>query len=109
MTTKRRNFSLVSLPPGEGGLIAIGGYNGNFIDVVECFDCEGATEWRRLAPLPLPLASRGGGRAHFLLNDKATLIVYRFSPTRQAYLEEKRVSVKDTLKQIYYSLEHCST
>ncbi len=56
MTAKRENFSLVSLPPDEGGLIAIGGY----IDVVECLDGEVATEWRRLAPLPLPLASRGG-------------------------------------------------
>ncbi len=61
MTTKRRNFSLVCLPPDEGGLIAIGGYNGNFIDVVECLDGVGATEWRRLAPLPLPLSSTGGG------------------------------------------------
>ncbi len=60
MTAKRAYFSLVSLPPGEGGLIAIGGYNGNFIDVVECLDIEDATEWRRLAPLPLPLFSRGG-------------------------------------------------
>ncbi len=61
MTAKRRNFSLVCLPPDEGGLIAIGGYNGdNYIDVVESLDGEGATEWRRLAPLPLPLQSRGG-------------------------------------------------
>ncbi len=60
MTAKRQNFSLVSLPPDEGGLIAIGGYNGNFIDVVECLNGVGATEWRRLAPLPLPLNSRGG-------------------------------------------------
>ncbi len=60
MTAKRQNFSLVCLPPDEGGLIAIGGYNGNFIDVVECLDIEDATEWRRLAPLPLPLNSRGG-------------------------------------------------
>ncbi len=61
MTAKRGIFSMVCLPPGEGGLIAIGGYNGNFIDVVESLDDEGATEWRRLAPLPLPLASPGGG------------------------------------------------
>ncbi len=61
MTTKRWCFSLLCLPPGEGGLIAIGGYNGsNHIDVVESLDGEGATEWRRLAPLPLPLSSRGG-------------------------------------------------
>ncbi len=61
MTVKWRNFSLVCLPPDEGGLIAIGGYsNDNFIDVVEWLDGEGATEWRRLAPLPLPLNSRGG-------------------------------------------------
>ncbi len=58
MTAKRRNFSLVCLPPDEGGLIAIGGFNGNQIDVVECLDGEGATEWRRLVPLPLPLSSR---------------------------------------------------
>ncbi len=62
MTAKRRNFSLVCLPPNEGGLIALCGYNGdNFIDVVESLDGEGATEWRRLAPLPLPLAYPGGG------------------------------------------------
>ncbi len=61
MTAKRRNFSLLCLPPGEGGLIAIGGNNGNPIDVVECLDGVGATEWRRLAPLPLPLESLGGG------------------------------------------------
>ncbi len=60
MTAKRLNFSLVCLPPDEGGLIAIGGFNGKYIDVVECLGGEGATEWRRLAPLPLPLASPGG-------------------------------------------------
>ncbi len=60
MTTKRAGFSLVCLPPDEGGLIAIGGSNGNYIDVVECLDGDGATEWRRLAPLPLLLNSRGG-------------------------------------------------
>ncbi len=61
MTAKRGYISLVCLPPDEGGLIAIGGYNGsNHIDVVESLDDEGATEWRRLAPLPLPLFSRGG-------------------------------------------------
>ncbi len=68
MTAKRGYFSLVCLPPDEGGLIAIGGcnngdFNGyydNLIDVVECLDGEGATEWRRLAPLPLPLDSLGG-------------------------------------------------
>ncbi len=54
MTAKRQNFSLVCLPPDEGGLIAIGGYNGNYIDVVECLAGEGATEWRRLS-------SPGGG------------------------------------------------
>ncbi len=59
MTAKRGWFSLLCLPPGEGGLIAIGGYNGDFIDIVESLDGEGATEWRRLAPLPLPLSSRG--------------------------------------------------
>ncbi len=60
MTAKRAFFSLVCLPPGEGGLVAIGGYNGNHNDVVECLDGEGAIDWRRLAPLPLPLASPGG-------------------------------------------------
>ncbi len=60
MTAKRRNFILVCLPVEEGGLIAIGGYNDNRIDIVECLGGEGATEWRRLAPLPLPLASRTG-------------------------------------------------
>ncbi len=60
MTANRGYFSLVCLPPGEGGLIAIGGYNGDYIDVVESLDGEGATEWRRLAPLPLPRQSRGG-------------------------------------------------
>ncbi len=58
MTAKRQNFSLVCLPLDEGGLMAIGGYNGKYIDVVECLDGKGATEWRRLAPLPLPLFSR---------------------------------------------------
>ncbi len=53
MTAKRGYISLVCLPPDEGGLIAIGGYNdSNHIDVVESLDDEGATEWRRLAPLP---------------------------------------------------------
>ncbi len=62
MTAKRNNFSLVCLPPDEGGLIALGGYNGdNWLDVVESLDGEGATEWRRRAPLPLPLSSPGGG------------------------------------------------
>ncbi len=60
MTAKRASFSLVCLSPDEGGLIAIGGYNDNYIDVVECLDGEGATEWRLLAPFPLPLNSRGG-------------------------------------------------
>ncbi len=59
MTAKRACFSLICLPPDEGGLIAIGGYNGDRIDVVESLDGEGATEWRRLAPLPLTLASLG--------------------------------------------------
>ncbi len=61
MTAKPGYISLVCLPPDEGGLIAIGGYNGtNRIDVAECFDGEGDTEWRRLAPLPSPLSSCGG-------------------------------------------------
>ncbi len=61
MTAKRGYFSLVCLPPDDGGLIAIGGYNCDYTDVVESLDGEGATEWRRLAPLPLPLDSLGGG------------------------------------------------
>ncbi len=61
----RGHFSLVCLPPDEGGLIAIGGYNGDHIDVVECLDGEGATEWRRLAPLPLPLVASPGGGVYF--------------------------------------------
>ncbi len=62
MTAKRQNFCLVCLPPDEGGLIAIGrNINGDSIDVVECLDGESATEWRRLAPLPLPLDFPGGG------------------------------------------------
>ncbi len=60
MTAKRENFSLVCLPPDEEGLIAKGGYNGDYIDVVECLTGEGATEWWRLAPLPLNLNSCGG-------------------------------------------------
>ncbi len=61
MTAKRAGLSLVCLPPGEGGLIAIGGFsNGKYIGYVECLAGEGATEWRRLAPLPLPLDSSGG-------------------------------------------------
>ncbi len=58
MTTPRQAFSLVCLPPDEGGLIAIGGFNGDQIDVVECLIGGGATQWRRLAPLPFPCASR---------------------------------------------------
>ncbi len=60
MKTKRMDFSLVCLSPDEGGLIAIGGNNGDYIDVVESLSDVGAMEWRQLAPLPLPLASRGG-------------------------------------------------
>ncbi len=61
MTTARQDITLVCLPPDEGGLIAIGGYNcDNCLDVVESLDGEGATKWRRLAPLPLPLTSLGG-------------------------------------------------
>ncbi len=61
MTARRSDFILICLPPDEGGLIAIGGYNGDRNDVVECPDGEDSTEWRRLAPLPLPLSSPGGG------------------------------------------------
>ncbi len=60
MTAKRADFSLVCLPPDDGGLIAIGGYNGDYIDVVESLDGEGATKWRRLASLPLPQRYSGG-------------------------------------------------
>ncbi len=61
MTVKRGYFSLVCLPPDDGGLIAIGGYNnGNQINAVECLGGEDATEWRQLAPLPFPVQSRGG-------------------------------------------------
>ncbi len=60
MTAKRQNFSLVCLPHNDERLIAIGGFNDNWLDVVECLGGEGATEWRRLAPLPIPLSSRGG-------------------------------------------------
>ncbi len=38
------------------------------------------------------------GRAHFLLDTDDTPIVYKFSPTSQASLEEKRVSVWKSLK-----------
>ncbi len=60
MTAKKHAFSLVCLPPDAGGLIAIGGYNGDYIDVVECLTGEDATEWRRLAPLPFPMKTCGG-------------------------------------------------
>ncbi len=46
MTAKRQNFSMICLPPDEGGLIAIGGYNGDYIDVVESLDVVGATDWQ---------------------------------------------------------------
>ncbi len=59
MTAKRLNFSLVCLQTNESGLIAIGGFNGDHIDAVEYLAGEDASEWRRLAPLPLPLSSRG--------------------------------------------------
>ncbi len=62
MTAKRGYISLVCLPPDEVALIAIGGYNGNNrIYVVECLDGEDDTEWRQLAPLPLPLSFTCGG------------------------------------------------
>ncbi len=37
------------------------------------------------------------GPAHFVLDDSAAPIVYRFSPTSRASLEEKRVSVQKLL------------
>ncbi len=62
MTAKRGYIRLVCLPPDEGGLIAIGGFNGsNYVDVMECLAVDGATGWHRLAPLPLPLDCPGGG------------------------------------------------
>ncbi len=61
MTAKRGYIGMICLPPDEGGLIAIGGYNNTRFDVVECLAVGGATEWRRLAPLPLRLDSLGGG------------------------------------------------
>lgn len=60
MTVKRGFFSLVCLPADEGGLLTIGGFNDQRVDVVEHLPTENAPEWKRLAPLPLPLSSRGG-------------------------------------------------
>ncbi len=79
MTSKRQNFSLICLPPNEGGLIAIGGYIGDRIDVVESLDGEVATEWRPLAPLPLPLSSRTG--VYF----KQRILVFGGDTTNGAY------------------------
>ncbi len=62
MTAKRGYISFVCLPPHEGGLISIGEYNGNYrIDVAQCLDGVGDTEWCRLAPFSLPLSSTCGG------------------------------------------------
>ncbi len=61
METPRQNPALVCLPSG-GGLVAIGGsdgnYNGNYLDVVEGLLGDSANNWRPLAPLPTPLAVR---------------------------------------------------
>ncbi len=49
----------------------MGGFNGdNRIDVVECLDGKGTTEWR-LAPLPLTLSSTCGG---FYFNQKILVV-----------------------------------
>ncbi len=59
METPRQNVALVCLPSG-GGLVAIGGYNGNgsYLDAVEGLLGDSANNWRPLAPLPTPLAVR---------------------------------------------------
>ncbi len=57
METPRQNPTLVCLPSG-GGLVAIGGYNGSALDVVEGLLGDSANNWRPLAPLPTPLQLR---------------------------------------------------
>ncbi len=105
MTTKRGYFGLICLPPDGGGLVAIGGYNDSLIDVVECLDGEGVTGWRRLAPLPLPLSSPGGGvyfKQMILLvggqttDDDETSAVLAFTPPTAGGLGQW-VTLKPTL------------
>ncbi len=57
METPRQNLALVCLPFG-GGLVAIGGLNNNYLDVVEGLLGDNANNWRPLAPLPTPLEVR---------------------------------------------------
>ncbi len=57
METPRQNLALVCLPSG-GGLVAIGGFNGKYLDVVEGLLGDNAPTWRPLAPLPTPLEVR---------------------------------------------------
>ncbi len=104
MTAKRRNFSLVCLPPDKGGLIAIGRFNGDYTDVVECLDGEGATEWRRLAPLPLPLCSPGGGvffKQRILVVGAKTMLA--FTPPTAGGLCQW-VTLKPTLPRAEYPM-----
>ncbi len=58
MKTPRQNLALVCLPSG-GGLVAIGGLDYNYLDVVEGLLGDSANNWRPLAPLPTPLRLRG--------------------------------------------------
>ncbi len=58
METPRVNLALVCLPSG-GGLVAIGGYNGKYLDAVEGLLGDSANNWRPLAHLPTPLSVRG--------------------------------------------------
>ncbi len=112
MTAKRRSFSLVCLPPDEGGLIAIGGYNGvNCIDVVECLDSEGATEWWRLTHLHLPLSTRAGVNfkqkilvvGGYTMDGKLTAATLAFNPPT-AGGPGQWVTLKPTLPRPEYSM-----
>ncbi len=55
METPREFATLVCLPSG-GGLVAIGGLDYNYLDVVEGLLGDSANNWRPLASLPTPLA-----------------------------------------------------
>ncbi len=58
METPRENLALICLPSG-GGLVAIGGQDGEArLDVVEGLLGDSANNWRPLAPLPTPLGLR---------------------------------------------------
>ncbi len=110
MSAKRSYFSLVDLPPDEGGLIAIGGYNGNQIDVVECLDGEDSTEWRRLATLPIPLNPRGVYFKHRILvvvgrttGGAETSAMHAFHPPTAGGLGQW-VTVKPTLPRPDYPM-----